>query len=202
VVSDTTTDLSPAAWIAGLIAALGAGAAGYFALRSRRREDEYGQAFEEAYDAEPARIYVQPDPAPVMAVNEPTGGLEPELQLPAFATAEDMWAEDRAEDRIAEPAAQVIEPTLHPTVAQRIGTEELVPDTREERDALLDQMVSAEPDAENPFTSRKGRMRRAKLILQAREYEQKEAETQPFDWRAFMPSTSDPAPATPPRVTV
>jgi hypothetical protein len=136
------------------------------------------------------------------AFNEPTGGLEPELQLPAFATAEDMWAEDRAEDRIAEPAAQVIEPTLHPTVAQRIGTEELVPDTREERDALLDQMVSAEPDAENPFTSRKGRMRRAKLILQAREYEQKEAETQPFDWRTFSPSTSNPAPATPPRVTV
>jgi hypothetical protein len=189
-VSDTTTGVSPAAWIAGLLAALGAGAVGYFALRSRRREDEYEPAYEEAHDTQPARIFVEPDPAPAMMANEPTGGLEPELPLPAYATIEDR------------EVAPVIERAPEPTVAQRIGTEELVPDTREERDALLEQMVSAEPDAENPFTSRKGRMRRAKLILQAREFEQKETATQSFDWRTYMPSTSNPAPATPPRVTV
>ena len=187
VASDTPTGLSPAAWIAGLVAALGAGAAGYFALRSRRREDEYEPAYEDAYDTEPAHIYVEPDPAPVMTFNEP------ELPLPAYAIAEDL---------AVEPASQVIEPASPPTVAQRIGTEELLPDTRDERDALLDRMVSAEPDAENPFTSRKGRMRRAKLILQAREYEQKEAEAQPFDWRTYGSSTRNPAPATPPRVPV
>jgi hypothetical protein len=191
VASDTSSGLSPAALIAGLLAALGAGAAGYFALRSRRREDGYEDAYdyEEAHDAQPVRIHVQPDPAtePLMAAHEP------ELPLPAYATAGDPGAE---------PAPQVVEPTPYPSVAQRIGSEELVPDNREGRDALLGQMVSALPDAENPFTSRKGRMRRAKLILQAREQEQKEAEAQPFDWRTYGTSTSNPAPATPPRVTV
>lgn len=189
VASDTSTGLSPAALMAGLLAALGAGAAGYFALRSRRREDRY----EDAHDYEEARD-AQPGPAtePLMATHEP------ELPLPAYATAGDPGAE---------PVPQVVEPTPYPPtpypiVAQRIGSEELVPDNREDRDALLGQMVSAAPDAENPFTSRKGRMRRAKLILQAREQEQKEAEAQPFDWRLFSSSTSNPAPATPPRVTV
>ena len=185
--AESYTGLRSAALIAGLLAALGAGAAGVLALRARRREDEYDydETHEPTYD---------PMPAAVIAANEP------ELPLPAYVTAYAI-----AENRREETAPQAVAPTPHPvtldpapTAAQRIGSEELVPDTRDERDALLDQMVAAEPDAENPFTSRKGRMRRARLILQAREYEQKEAEAQPFDWRTYQPSTSNPAPANSP----
>jgi hypothetical protein len=39
-------------------------------------------------------------------------------------------------------------------------------------------------------------------ILQSLEHQQKEEATKPFDWRTYKPSTSHPAPATPPRVTV
>ena len=165
------------------------------ALRSRRRDEEedWEEAYyEEAHAADPDRFYAEPVPMTVPAV----AASEPELPMPVYSPAEEE------EVMVAAPAPKAIEPTPHPSVAQKIGTEELVPDNREDRDALLEQMVSAEPDAENPFTSRKGRMRRARLILQAREHEQKQAEAQPFDWRTYQPSTSNPAPATPPRVTV
>ena len=76
-----------------------------------------------------------------------------------------------------------------------------VPQTRAARDALLERMVSAPPDEANPFTSRRARMRRARIILQSREIDQKQEATRPFDWRTYEPSTSHPAPATPPRVT-
>jgi hypothetical protein len=63
-------------------------------------------------------------------------------------------------------------------------------------------MVAAEPSAENPFHARKARLRRARIILQTLEQQQKTAAIQPFDWRTYKPSTNHPAPATPPRVTV
>lgn len=192
-----TTDLTTAAWIAGVLAALGIGTAGVLALRSRRRDEE--EDWEEAYYDEapvagPAGFHAEPMPMPMIV--PAMAESEPEPPMPAYSPVKEE------EVMVAAPAPKAIEPTPHPGVAQKIGTEELVPDSREERDALLDRMVSAEPDAENPFTSRKGRMRRARLILQAREHEQKEAEAQPFDWRTYQTSTSNPAPATPPRVTV
>ena len=42
-----------------------------------------------------------------------------------------------------------------------------MPETFEERDALLKAMVAAEPDRANPFRSGKARARRARLILQS-----------------------------------
>jgi hypothetical protein len=42
-----------------------------------------------------------------------------------------------------------------------------VPETYEERSALLKRMVEARPDRANPFTDRKARLRRARLILQS-----------------------------------
>ena len=42
-----------------------------------------------------------------------------------------------------------------------------VPQTFEERDALLKELVAAEPDRANPFTSVRARARRAKLIMQS-----------------------------------
>ncbi len=113
----------------------------------------------------------------------------PEAPLPAFATVEDVAGEPVV--RQPEPATASASPTL----------DEPVPQSREARDALLEEMVGAQPDADNPFTSRKARMRRARIILQSREVDQRENAAQPFDWRTYQPSTGDPAPATPPRVT-
>ncbi len=42
-----------------------------------------------------------------------------------------------------------------------------IPGEFEEREALIKQMVEAEPDKANPFRSRKARQRRARLILQS-----------------------------------
>jgi len=42
-----------------------------------------------------------------------------------------------------------------------------LPDSFEERAALLDRMVEAKPDKANPFTDRRARMRRARLIMQS-----------------------------------
>lgn len=41
------------------------------------------------------------------------------------------------------------------------------PESYEERSALLQRMIEARPDRANPFTDRKARMRRARLILQS-----------------------------------
>ena len=53
------------------------------------------------------------------------------------------------------------------------------------RAALLDRMVAAEPDANNPFTSGKARRKRARLMLQSMDSQRwDDAELAPgFDWR-------------------
>lgn len=68
---------------------------------------------------------------------------------------------------------------------------------REDRRDLLETMVAAPPDEENPFTSRKARIRRARLILQHREHLQTQGK--PFDWRTYRPTTrpSTPSPSEP-----
>lgn len=172
---DADSDAGLLAGGAALLVALGLGG---FAL-SRRSRRQSAQSF--AYASEPA--YASPERA--------------------------------AEARVAPLPDPLIEPTPHPSPAQAIGQEELatqpagerfamdgpVPQTRAERDALLERMISAPPDADNPFTSRKARLRRARIILQSREHEQKEQASKPFDWRTYEPSTGRPTPATPPRVT-
>lgn len=42
-----------------------------------------------------------------------------------------------------------------------------LPESFEERDALLKRMIDARPDRANPFTNRRARLRRARLILQS-----------------------------------
>lgn len=74
--------------------------------------------------------------------------------------------------------------------------------TGDAREELLRRMIEAEPDASNPFTSRKARRRRARLILQSREHGQAAPHdsNQPFDWRSYRSSTQN-APLHTPRVT-
>ncbi len=42
-----------------------------------------------------------------------------------------------------------------------------IPDSYEERSALLEKMVNAKPDKANPFTDRRARLHRARLIMQS-----------------------------------
>ena len=61
------------------------------------------------------------------------------------------------------------------------------------RAALLDRMVAAEPDSNNPFTSRKGRRHRARLMLQSLESNRwDDAELAPgFDWREMAQAVEE-----------
>lgn len=61
------------------------------------------------------------------------------------------------------------------------------------RAALLDRMVAAEPDMNNPFTSAKGRRRRARLMLQSMDnHRWEDAELAPgFDWREMAQATQE-----------
>jgi hypothetical protein len=213
--ADTGRGLSPLAWVAGILVALGTGAAAMTFLRGRRRDDEVDA---ETYSIALAQAGPQPAVREPIPGRESMPGREPDAPLPAIAAVEDMAAPQKI--------VQAVELTPHRSDAQCLGAEEVaigqgaaslpgspqvgafsmpagpVPHSRAERDALLEAMVAAPPDAENPFTSRKGRLRRARIILQSLEQEQKEEAIKPFDWRTYNPSTSHPAPATPPRVTV
>jgi hypothetical protein len=60
------------------------------------------------------------------------------------------------------------------------------------REALLKRMVDAPPDAANPFTTRKARMHRARLILQTRKQALLDQAVETFDWRTYRPSLTHP----------
>ena len=49
----------------------------------------------------------------------------------------------------------------------RVDLPATAPEDYEERSALLERMVAARPDKANPFTDRRARLHRARLILQS-----------------------------------
>lgn len=53
------------------------------------------------------------------------------------------------------------------TYGDPVALPEALPETFEERDALLHELVAAKPDRANPFTAPRARARRAKLIMQS-----------------------------------
>lgn len=55
------------------------------------------------------------------------------------------------------------------------------------RQALIDRMVAAAPDASNPFTSQKSRRKRARILLASAEHRQRLVATEPFDFRSYAP---------------
>ncbi|RXZ65789.1 hypothetical protein [Pelagerythrobacter rhizovicinus] len=55
----------------------------------------------------------------------------------------------------------------HPATGAAVVLPPELPETFEERDALLKQMIAAKPDRANPFRSTRARARRARLILQS-----------------------------------
>ena len=65
--------------------------------------------------------------------------------------------------------------------------------TGAERQALIERMVAAAPDAANPFHSRKTRRKRARIILASAEHRQRQTATEPFDFRNYAPFSQQEA---------
>ncbi|MBL8656943.1 MAG: hypothetical protein JNJ92_06225 [Altererythrobacter sp.] len=134
--------------LAVLLGSLGLAAVGGIAfLASRRRPLEREAA---AYELTPAMEPTR------MRVSEPAAA--PVLTSPATASA--MFAAPVVN---AAPAPRAI---AHAS-GDPVALPNSVPETFEERDALLRELVAAEPDRANPFTSPRARARRAKLIIQS-----------------------------------
>ena len=152
-----TNDATGEIALAALLGALGLGVVGgvaYAAARRRRRrafEAEHHEPLGEVI-AEPAIVpepvaarSVEPMAAPRFTAPAPAAAA---FATPVVATATTKRTPLRANgDPIALPAE--------------------MPETFEERDALLKELVAAEPDRANPFTGVRARARRAKLIMQS-----------------------------------
>jgi hypothetical protein len=165
--------------IVGLLALLGIGGAGYALMRSRRRRH--------AAVTEPATF---PPAARVgHAVTQPTFAPEPKV---AAAVAGPTSVHTVTTGTVAKPDHADTHRALF-----EMPSGELPHGTA--REALLDRMVAAAPDKANPFTSRKARRRRARLILQHREHLGNQ--DQSFDWRTYRRTTKSPDPVLPPKVT-
>ena len=131
------------ATLAGILGALGLTAVGGVALvASRRRRRALDEAGYEPVAYEP----IAPDPVVVAT---------PEQSYAAPACSAPLAPS------IATPSAQIA------NGSDPVTLPEAMPETFEERDALLKELVAADPDRANPFVSTRARARRAKLIMQS-----------------------------------
>lgn len=176
----------PLAGIAGLLAALGIAGIGVAAMRRRRKEAVYDEApYGDAPDGSAAEPPAQP-------VHEP--------YVPLAVSAPERVPERAMDEQASRPHAPAAAGAAAVLAAARL------PQGAEERRDLLDRMADAPPDEANPFTSRKGRLRRARIQLQHREHlvAEREGQASPFDFRTYSPSTpaggETTAPAVPGRV--
>lgn len=156
----------PVAGIVGLLAALGAAGLGIAAMR-RRRDDRMTEEAE--YEAEPLELRDVAEPIPSVAP-----------AAPVAAPAGFVTTMDRSAAR----------PTSYGAAANTAGAilaSSPMPQTADERRDLLERMVAAEPDEDNPFTSHKSRMRRARIQLAHREQAGDAAPVQGrnFDFRDY-----------------
>lgn len=136
--------------LASLLGAAGLGAVGavaYAASRRRRRRALDNELDPEGLAREPVNAGQTVEPTPALV------GVGPAPVAAAFAA----------------PVAAKPSPAPKTALASGdpIALPAEVPETFEERDALLKELVAAEPDKANPFTSPKARARRAKLIIQS-----------------------------------
>jgi hypothetical protein len=147
--ADTTAaDGTDEALVAGMLGALGLAAVGgvaYAASRRRRRARH--------------ETTVAHEPVAAMAVSA-----ERPMAAPPAAPV--------AQRTVTDPVAQSNVTMDRAISAPRVSGDPVplpaeVPQTFEERDALLKELVAAKPDRANPFTSVRARARRAKLIMQS-----------------------------------
>ncbi|WP_162234210.1 hypothetical protein [Novosphingobium sp. Leaf2] len=116
---------------------------------------------------------------------------EPEYDEADYAPAslaETALEAEPAQMAVAREVARPAMPTLSGNTASRVLATAGMPHSPEERQALLESMVAAEPDEGNPFTSRKARMRRARIQLQHAEHQEVTMQNTPFDYRTYQPS--------------
>ncbi len=159
-VSRTNADGTDEALVAGMLGALGLAAVGGVAFAASRRRRR--RATETDYDVVEPNDLEEPVAAePVVVRNpEPTPAM-PMVPASSFAAAAPAPV-------MAPPAAPMASTTSVPNGdGDPIPLPSQVPETFEERDALLKELVAAEPDRANPFTSVRARARRAKLIMQS-----------------------------------
>jgi hypothetical protein len=105
--------------------------------------------------SEPARAAVPPEIAAVTAPAAP-------------AMAEPPCFEPTPIRRdMASPMRRPTTPGALPSAGAAVDLPARVPEDYEERSALLKRMIEARPDKANPFTNRKSRAKRARLILQS-----------------------------------
>lgn len=118
----------------------------WFRRRSHRVSRHETAALENQAEDDPAATpMVESDPVAPVAEPEPPVEREP---APARTSPLDSYR------GLPNSGAAVALPTA-------------VPETFEERDALLKRMIAAEPDRANPFRSTRARAKRARLILQS-----------------------------------
>lgn len=205
--SDADGSAIPGAAIAGLLGVAVLGGAGLLATRSRRRRREepademVRRAPIEPLAAEPAMAAAAGQPVRREKPTAPPGPLAPQPSTTRFA----MPPANRAgapviERPVATPERQPVTPRPFSAVSESRAQAGPVPNGEARRE-LLEQMVAAEPDKENPFTSAKARRRRARCILAHREHLQREQTPEPFDWRTHPSATSNSPRTTPPLVT-
>lgn len=136
------------ALLAALILALGAGA--FLAFGRRRKRQTASVPVVERPPLAQARIVpeVQAEPvrtaAPEPVSREPIRNVEPVTFVSSTPVTGGL-----------------------PHAGASVALPRTVPESFEERDALLKRMIAATPDRANPFRSRRARAKRAKLILQS-----------------------------------
>jgi len=117
----------------------------------RRRTHRAGELDMETVVCEPAPVPTAPSASvPVEAAAEPVAEPEP------APVRDDVVRADR----------ELPAPSL-PATGAAVPLPAELPESFEERDALLKRMIAARPDRANPFRSTKARARRARLILQS-----------------------------------
>jgi hypothetical protein len=113
----------------------------------------------------------------------------PVAESPAAATPAAASVTTAMPVTAARPLAQAHSATLDTDEAPSASVLPAGPvPTGAEREALLQRMVDAPPDAANPFRTVKARMRRARMILASRKQALREQATKAFDWRTYQPS--------------
>jgi len=170
--ADDETGL-PAETIVGLLALLGAGGTAFAWWTLRRRKS--------AFERSRPEVIVPYSPP----VREPVAEQSRVAVQPAPLPA----ATSIADDQTALPLS------LAPQTVGKLPTGSA-------RQALLERMVAAAPDEANPFVSRKARRKRARIILQARDYREREADAGGFDWRTHSGSATQRNSPIPQPVTV
>jgi hypothetical protein len=109
----------------------------------------------------PVRTHVVETPAVTEKLDEPVAPV-PTAERIAATDASFGAAPTMLRQRDTAPVRGAI-----PSDGASVDLPATLPESYEERSALLDKMVNAKPDKANPFTDRRQRLHRARLIMQS-----------------------------------